>query len=555
MLKPVTRLSLATVAMFCAAAPAAAADTADLLAAYRHQGHVVQQLKQFDNPEAAIFSADGRYVFISNTAELGMPDKGFNFTQGGGYISKLAVQPDGTLVMVNDQLISNLTAPVGMAVLPVDTAKFPKDTIFVVEATAPLATAEGTPVTDPKAIDPKIIAFNEEGKVLGAIKLGAGSPVHKATGTIATLGNALAFDKQGNLYLAETGIGGGQFNPPLPTTGGGVYMFPRASLDALADGKDAELYYVPVPEGGPDGIAVAPDGTVHFNTVGQVAGLKDPAQGGMYRMRSDDFKQGRLPKPFNQGLGALDGLDFAGSARLDTEIKNSNSHPGDAVLDRPLLPFAARSGYQAGGSGRHRSAPDGGRQLSRGDPRTVRHVTEQQGQSRHRGAAARRLRPLPAGHRRTDVAKRQGILSRTRVAIRTCTGGLWPGVREGLFEPAPGLSICLTPSPLPSPTRGEGVSGSSSGVALQSTGRFRDRAGWMVDASRGISTTSCASDFSRPRTLAVPAEHSLSPCGRGRGRGGRSEAHSRGEPRRRAPPLPLWERAGERGQIRGAFTR
>ena len=141
---------------------------------------MVQQLKQFDNPEAAIFSADGRHVFISNAAELGMPDKGFHFTQGACYISKLAVQPDGTLVMVNEQLIGSLTAPLGMAVLPVDTAKFPKSTIFVVQATGPLATADGTPVTDPAALDPKIMAFNEDGKVLGTIKLGADSPVQKA---------------------------------------------------------------------------------------------------------------------------------------------------------------------------------------------------------------------------------------------------------------------------------------------------------------------------------------------------------------------------------------
>ena len=323
MLKPVTRLTLVATAVL--SATASVAQNENLLAAYKHQGHVVQQLKQFDNPEAAIFSGDGRHVYISNAAELGMPDKGFHWIQGGGYISKLAVQPDGNLEMVNDKLISGLTAPLGMAVLPVDTATFPKGTIFVVEATAPLATADGTPVKDPTKIDPKIIAFNEDGKILGSIKLGADSPVHKATGAIATLGNALAFDKQGNLYLAETGIGGGQFEPPIPTQGGGVYMFPHASLDALTAGKDAEVHYVPVPEGGPDGIAVAPDGSVHFNTVGVAAGLQDPAQGGMYRMRPEEFKQGRLPRPFNQGLGALDGLDFAGNVRLDTEIKNSNS--------------------------------------------------------------------------------------------------------------------------------------------------------------------------------------------------------------------------------------
>ena len=59
--------------------------------------------------------------------------------------------------------------------------------------------------------------------------------------------------------------------------------------------------------------------------MGGLAGLKDPADGGMYRLTKEDFKSGHLPAPFAQGLGALDGLDFAGSVRLDTETKNTNS--------------------------------------------------------------------------------------------------------------------------------------------------------------------------------------------------------------------------------------
>jgi hypothetical protein len=291
---------------------------------YPQKAQVVQQLKAFDNPEAAIFSADGRHVFISNAAELGNPDKGFHWIRGQGYISKLSVNPDGTLKMDQQKLISGLTAPLGMAVLPVATGRFPRGTIFVVEATAPLAEADGTEVKDASKIDPKIIAFNEQGKVLGSIKLGKGSAAEKASGVIATLGNALAFDKQGNLYMAETGIGGGQFQPPIPTNGGGVYMFPASALDALASGADAPVRYLPMPQSGPDGIEVAPDGKIHFNSVGLGAGLKDPAEGGMYRVNKQDFESGTQPEPFRRGLGALDGLDFAGSIRLDTEIKNTN---------------------------------------------------------------------------------------------------------------------------------------------------------------------------------------------------------------------------------------
>ncbi len=86
---------------------------------YPVKGQLVQVLEAFDNPEGAIFSADGRFVFVSNAAELGMPDKGFHWTEKAGYISKLSVQSDGTLKMVNEKLVTGITAPVGMAVSPV----------------------------------------------------------------------------------------------------------------------------------------------------------------------------------------------------------------------------------------------------------------------------------------------------------------------------------------------------------------------------------------------------------------------------------------------------
>jgi hypothetical protein len=317
--------SLLSLILGAAFATAGLVHAAETLPPYPHRAHVVQELKAFDNPEGSIFSADGRHVFVSSAAELGMPDKGFHWTRNGGHISKLEVQSDGTLKMVNEKLIDGLTGPLGMAVSTVATKRFPKGTIFLAQATAPLAEADGSEVTDANAIDPKILAFNEDGQILGEIKLGMGSPAWKTSGVVGTLANSLAFDKEGNLYLAETGIGGGQFKPKILTHGGGVYMFPLASLDALAENNDAQLYYIPVPNGGPDGIEVSPDGVVNFNTVGLGAGLQDPAEGGMYRLRRSDFESGTLPKPFNRGLGALDGLDFAGSARVDTEIKNSNN--------------------------------------------------------------------------------------------------------------------------------------------------------------------------------------------------------------------------------------
>lgn len=297
---------------------------ADMMA-YPAKGEVIQTLNAFDNPEGAIFSADGKFVFISNAAELGMPDKGFHWTEKAGYISKLEVQADGTLKMVNEKLITDLTAPLGMAVSPVATNKFPAGTIFLCAGAAPIAQADGTLIKDAGRMDPKLLAFDVDGKILGEIKMGADSAFGKANGGApATLPNAAGFDKEGNLYVADTAVGGPSFEPPV-TTKPGVFMIPIGSLDDLADGKDATVYFISMPEGGPDGVEVAADGSIHTNTVGVAAGMNDPAQGGMYRLSADDFKNGNLPAPFVTGLGALDGLDFVGSVRLDTEIKNTNS--------------------------------------------------------------------------------------------------------------------------------------------------------------------------------------------------------------------------------------
>jgi hypothetical protein len=309
---------------------------ADTLDPYPVKGQVIQTLTAFDNPEGAIFSDDGKYVFISNSAELGMPDKGFHWTDQGGYVSKLEVQPDGTLKMLKEKLITNLTAPLGMAINPVATRRFPKGAIFLCTGAAPLATANGEHIKDPGYALPALVVFDENGVVLGQLKMGYLSTFWKKTKAIATLPNAIGFDKEGNLYISDTAIGGAAFDPPL-TTASGIWMVPHKSIDPIANGWDDDVYFIPMPEGGPDGMEVAPDGSIHTNTVGAVAGMKDPAEGGMYQLTKEDFLNGRLPEPFAKGLGALDGLVFAGKVRLDTEIKNTNSVVVTPPGGKPML--------------------------------------------------------------------------------------------------------------------------------------------------------------------------------------------------------------------------
>ncbi|MEM7252283.1 MAG: hypothetical protein AAF493_12755 [Pseudomonadota bacterium] len=284
---------------------------------------VAQVIKAFDNPEGAIFSQDGKHVFVSNAAEIGDKASDFGWTESAGYISKLSVGPDGRLTMVEERLIEGITAPLGMGVLPVATGKFPAGTIFACVGSAPLVDADGKVVKDRNRMRTKLLAFNENGDILGEIDTGHGSMFEQINGSPIVLINALGFDAQGNLFVADTAFGGAQFDPPFEGKGG-LWHIPHGSLDALADGNtpSAPPQFLAIP-GNPDGVEVSPtDKKVYVNTVGPVAGAPDPANGGIYALTLDDISKGNLPAPIDTGLGALDGLDFtAEGTLLNTQIR------------------------------------------------------------------------------------------------------------------------------------------------------------------------------------------------------------------------------------------
>jgi sugar lactone lactonase YvrE len=284
---------------------------------------ILQVLKAFDNPEGAIFSADGRHVFISNAAEAGDLSEAFNWVEGAGYVSKLEVKANGELVMVDKKLIAGLTGPTGMGVLPVATQKFPAGTIFLCTGSAPFIDSAGKVVTAPTRMHSKLLAFNEAGQVLGEIDTGQGSVFEKINGSPIILINALGFDADGNVYVTDTAIGADQFEPPFEGKGG-VWLIPHNALDALADGRAPAdpPTFLAIP-GNPDGVEVSPtDGRIYVNTVGAFADLADPANGGIYALTKEEIANNKLPFPVDGDLGALDGLDFtAGGVMLNAQIR------------------------------------------------------------------------------------------------------------------------------------------------------------------------------------------------------------------------------------------
>jgi hypothetical protein len=284
---------------------------------------ILQVLKEFDNPEGAIFSANGDHVFISNSAEAGNLSENFGWVEGAGYISKLDVKPNGELVMVEKKLMTGLTGPLGMGVLPVATEKFPAGTIFLCTGSAPLVDKTGQVVKDPTRMRSKILAFNDAGEVLGEIDTGQGSVFEQINGSPIILINALGFDANGNVYVTDSAIGADQFDPAFEGKSG-LWMIPHSALDALADGKAPTTppMFLEIP-GNPDGVEVSPaNGKIYVNTVGAFAGLADPANGGIYALTQGDITNNKLPLPVDADLGALDGLDFtAAGVMLNAQIR------------------------------------------------------------------------------------------------------------------------------------------------------------------------------------------------------------------------------------------
>ena len=309
----------------CALAMAGAAGvpTAQAQEKFPVAAAVIQTLAEFDNPEGAVFSSDGKLVFISNAAEIGDRAEGLGWAEGEGYVSKLAVTYDGQLRMTASQLIKGLTGPLGMAVLPVATDEFPEGTIILAAGSAPLVDSDGQVVKDPSRLQTKLIFFSTQGDVLGEIATGSGSKFQEINGAPVALLNAIGTDAEGNIYFADTAFGADQFDPPFEPKGG-VWMIPHGSIDALATGGEAAEppVFLAVP-GNPDGIEVSPeDGKIYVNTVGPVAEAEDPADGGIYALTKEDITGGTLPDPVDKGLGALDGLAFTdGGLMLNSQIK------------------------------------------------------------------------------------------------------------------------------------------------------------------------------------------------------------------------------------------
>lgn len=253
---------------------------------------IIQVLSGLDNPESVAFSADGKWLFVTNCAsgEFGADQHG-GFVSGQASVSKLSVAADGTLAIVKAKFATGLTAALGVTVSTKPFGPYPAGSVFACVGGALAVHDDGSYVNDAKELGTGVVILDPEtGGALGKIDLGVGSAIAVALGHPLLLPNGIAFDHEGALLVADSGFGGEHLKPAIRAQPGLL----RITLTAKGDVSGHT--FTPV-SGGPNGVA--------WNETEKAAywvtcGGKTPEGGALYR-------NGR---PVALGIGESDGLCF-----------------------------------------------------------------------------------------------------------------------------------------------------------------------------------------------------------------------------------------------------
>jgi hypothetical protein len=296
---------------------------------------IIQTLEVFNHPESSAISLDGQHLFVTNSAAT--PD---GFPLGAGAISKLQIQPNGTLKMLTPDFAKGLTAPHGIAVLPKSTRKFRAGSLFVSTGYARALDEKSNRVKDIAKLNPGVSVFDpESGKLLGHIPLGPGTAAAGNIGHPVLRPDGLCFDADANLYLADGGLGGDELEPAVRGRPG-VKRLRHPQIDPASENKIlGEIVYIPVRHV-PSGIFYSKSDDALYWTTCDGDG---DAGGAVYRIPRKEFPHETMIENVIGAINPLEGLCITPNGGLIM----SRQQDGDlALINKRQMGLLGFLGYE-----------------------------------------------------------------------------------------------------------------------------------------------------------------------------------------------------------------
>ena len=269
---------------------------------------VIQELDGFTRPTVASFSPDGASLFVINHAqgEAGT-------LRGQSFLSKLKVDAAGSVAEEKMRFVEGLTAPIDLDFSPVRLGALPSGSIFMVEGTPLVEDEQGRALKDMSRVFIGLtIVDPSTGSLVKKIDLSPNARFDLAKGTRLLAPSCMAFDKQGNLFIGESGVGGHMF-APRQVGRPGIWRISRADLVKILAGEaPLEAEFIRLSSLPVDLCYREAEGALYFVS-NHTQGVPS---GSVFKIEAANYQSIESMQTVVRGLSALSGIQITPKSRV-----------------------------------------------------------------------------------------------------------------------------------------------------------------------------------------------------------------------------------------------